>query len=182
MVLVRSRVSFLTLAVFVAFFLLRIDVVIGICLQRSLTGWRQGDTSPSPPGGRWDQRVSEIGGRGIGQIIDTRRFSIPVSQSIRLLVSRHLSCYCNCLKSSMSNYLHLLKLRVSVFALPSSHSRDRLSPGDSSRPLVTESDHPRRAIRGDAVIPKWARTLERLADRPFWFSQGMRTQGRRCLP
>src|SRR5271157_4640077 len=64
MVLVRSRVSFLTLAVFVAFFLLRIDVVIGICLQRSLTGWRQGDTSPSPPGDRWDQRGSEMEERG----------------------------------------------------------------------------------------------------------------------
>src|SRR5271157_4183541 len=64
MVLVRSRVSFLTLAVFVAFFLLRIDVVMGIGLQKSLTGWRQGDTSPSPPGSRWDQRVSEMGERG----------------------------------------------------------------------------------------------------------------------
>jgi len=29
---------FFTLAVFVAFFLLRIAVAIGICLQRSLTG------------------------------------------------------------------------------------------------------------------------------------------------
>ena len=57
--------------------------------------------------------------RGIAQIIDTRRFSIPASQSIRLLVSRHLSCYCNCLKSSMSNYLHLLKLRESTLTLTS---------------------------------------------------------------
>src|SRR5271165_4401560 len=50
MVLMRSRVSFFTLAVFVAFFLLRIVVAIGIFLQRNLTGWRQGDTSPSLPG------------------------------------------------------------------------------------------------------------------------------------
>src|SRR5208337_3150413 len=63
MVLVRSRVSFVTLAVFVVFFILRIAVVIGIGLQKSLTGWRQGDTSPSLPGGRWDQRVSEMGER-----------------------------------------------------------------------------------------------------------------------
>src|SRR5208337_1979272 len=101
MVLVRSRVSFFTLAVFVVFFILRIAVVIGIGLQRSLTGWRQGDTSPSPPGDRWDQRGSEMEGRGIRQIIESRRFSIPASQSIRLLVSRHLSCYCNCPKASM---------------------------------------------------------------------------------
>lgn len=43
MVFARSRVSFLTLAVSVAFFMLRIVVVIGIFLQRNLTGWRQGD-------------------------------------------------------------------------------------------------------------------------------------------
>src|SRR5271165_2901970 len=71
MVIARRMVSFVTLAVFVAFFILRIAVVIGIGLQKSLTGWRQGDTSPSLPGGRWDKRVSEIGGRGIRQIIDT---------------------------------------------------------------------------------------------------------------
>src|SRR5208337_2621445 len=60
MVFARSRVSFVTLAVFL---ILRIAVVIGIGLQKSLTGWRQGDTSPSLPGGRWDQRVSEMGER-----------------------------------------------------------------------------------------------------------------------
>ena len=36
MVFVRSRVSFFTLAVFVAFFLLRIAVAIGICLQKGV--------------------------------------------------------------------------------------------------------------------------------------------------
>src|SRR5271157_6640627 len=64
MVFARSRVSFFILAVFVAFFILRIAVVIGIGLQKSLTGWRQGDTSPSPPGDRWDQRGSEMEERG----------------------------------------------------------------------------------------------------------------------
>ena len=42
--------SFVTLVAFVAFFILRIDVVIGICLQRSLTGQRKGDTPPTLPG------------------------------------------------------------------------------------------------------------------------------------
>src|SRR4051812_33080180 len=87
MVFVRSRTSSLTLAVFAAFFMLRIAVAIGICLQRSSTGRSQGDTSPFPRGGHRDQRFSEREERGIAQIIDTRRSSIPVSRSIRRLVS-----------------------------------------------------------------------------------------------
>jgi hypothetical protein len=32
-----------------------------------------------------DKRASEIGGGGFGQVADTRRFSIPVSWSIRFV-------------------------------------------------------------------------------------------------
>ena len=46
-----------------------------------------GATSPFPPGNHWDQIFSEMEASGVAQIIYTRRFSTPVSQSIQHLNS-----------------------------------------------------------------------------------------------
>ena len=82
MVLVRTRVSFFT------FSLRGLLHVEDRCRHRNLSPkefdrLEAGRYIILSAGGRWDQRVLEMGERGIAQIIDTRRFSIPVSESIR---------------------------------------------------------------------------------------------------
>jgi len=83
MVFVRSMGSLLANTVFVDFLMLSIAVAIGIILQKSVTGWMQGNTSPSPPEARRDPRLSEVEERGFAQVIANRRFRIPMSESIQ---------------------------------------------------------------------------------------------------
>ena len=87
MVFVRSRVSFFSLGSLRG--LLHVE---DRCRHRNLSPkefdrLEAGGYITLSAGGRWDQRLSEMEERGIAQIIDTRRFSIPESQSIRQLVS-----------------------------------------------------------------------------------------------